>query len=141
MPTFEYTVTGWKNGDDESDISTMPNVSAAVGNTNVLGDFLLSLQGGLDDNYYFIFNNGIMSVLEVLSTSNSAISFAVYPNPTTNYLKLEGVQLNAEIDILNAAGSVIHTGLLENGSVGVQSLKPGVYFGSVEGRIFRFVKE
>jgi hypothetical protein len=56
-PTLTFHYSGWKNGDDESDLDTQPTVSTTVTNTTSIGTYthVIDVSGGADKNYDFTY--------------------------------------------------------------------------------------
>lgn len=98
-----------------------------------------------NDQRTISFRRGILSSVE-----EAALPMRVFPNPTRDFLRVEGEQLDAssQWSVRDAAGrQVAVAGQLETGSLqlDVSSLAAGIYFVQVEGRIsssrLRFVKQ
>jgi len=77
--------------------------------------------------------NTTLNIIESISTGIAAEAASdellVYPNPTSDLLRVEGPQLNAQhtVRILDNNGRLVHEGSLRNGSLDVSGLTNGTY--------------
>ena len=73
-PTFEILYSGWKLGENESVLTSIP-VATTTANTDALpGDYPITVSGGQAKNYKFNYVAGILTVTEpdpVIYTANS----------------------------------------------------------------------
>ena len=52
-PEYELHFNGWKLGDNENDLDILPNVVTQADVKSYPGSYIISLEGGLDDNYQY----------------------------------------------------------------------------------------
>lgn len=108
-------------------------------------------------NYYYqlkvVYNNGLESVPaltvdgeEYLSfdftsaSENQNITAKVYPNPATDFIKIEGIDVET-IEVFNSLGQLVEKAITSQ-SVDVRSYQPGIYTLIVNGNEkIRFVRE
>jgi hypothetical protein len=62
-PTFTYIISGFVNGDDINSIHLKPSVSSPATKDSYPGSYDIEPQGGLDDNYTFTYQKGLLTVL------------------------------------------------------------------------------
>lgn len=88
LPAFTITYSGFVNGDDPSVIDTEPIASTVADSSSPAGTYDITLEGGSDDNYAFMYSSGTLTIEEVLGLiGRSAIN--VYPNPTSDRLYID----------------------------------------------------
>lgn len=108
-------------------------------------------------NYYYqlkvVYNNGLESVPaltddgeEYLSfdftsaSENQNITAKVYPNPATDFIKIEGIDVET-IEVFNSLGQLVEKAVTSQ-SVDVRNYQPGIYTLIVNGNEkIRFVRE
>ncbi len=66
---------------------------------------------------------------------------SIAPNPTSDFLYIEGLKNVNFANIYLSNGQMLQTANVENGKVDVTSLKAGIYFLELGGTVYRFVKE
>jgi len=73
---------------------------------------------------------------------NEGSRLVLYPNPASNYIRIEGIEANAEVRIYNAMGAlvkVVNTNADEE--IGISDLSAGLYFVRCGNITMRFLKE
>ena len=88
----------------------------------------------LDDVRKLFFNEG-NGVDEVMNNRR----FAIYPNPTTDELKVNGADEQTQIHIVDLNGRVMQS--VSGATINVGNLAVGVYTLVVDGEVFRFIKK
>ena len=61
-PDFELEYEGFINGDTEDDLTLKPHASCAAELMSLPGDYPIVISGGVDDNYTFEYENGVLHV-------------------------------------------------------------------------------
>ena len=61
-PEFELEYEGFINGDTEDDLTVKPHASCSAELMSVPGDYPIVISGGVDDNYTFEYENGVLHV-------------------------------------------------------------------------------
>ena len=61
LPDFSYTIEGFQNGDQETDI-TLPSISCEASATSPVGTYPITLKGGDALNYELILVSGVLTV-------------------------------------------------------------------------------
>ncbi len=86
-PTIGVTYTGFKNGDDETDIDTLAIVDALPGITANVGNYATTASGADDNNYVFNYVNGNISVTKATLTTTAQNTSRIYGdgNPTFTF--------------------------------------------------------
>ena len=73
---------------------------------------------------------------------NEGSLMVLYPNPASNYIRIEGIEANAEVRIYNAMGAlvkVVNTNADEE--IGISELSAGLYFVRCGNATMHFLKE
>ena len=72
---------------------------------------------------------------------NDANSYVLYPNPTTDNIRILGIEANSEIHIYNTLGELVRTvNAGPDDEISVKDLAPGLYLVRTGKTVFRFVK-
>ena len=61
-PQFNITYSGFLSGDDENIILTKPTVSTTATKTSNVGDYPITISGGVASNYEFVYEPGVLTV-------------------------------------------------------------------------------
>ena len=75
-PELTYTITGFVPGEDQSVLDELPVISTTAAQSSPGGDYPVTLTGGSDNNYNYVFVNGILTITRIDQT----ISFTSYPD-------------------------------------------------------------
>ena len=88
----------------------------------------------LDDvrKLFFFDGNGVDEVM-------NNRQFAIYPNPTTDELQVNGADERTQIHIVDLNGRVLQS--VTGATINVGDLAVGVYTLVVDGEVFRFIKK
>lgn len=97
----EYTASGLLNGDNISGISlSSPGSAVSAG----VGTYIISASGGVNSNYIFTFNTGVMTVIKSTITITAANQTKTYGSPNPSLLITFSGFVNSEdisvIDVL-----------------------------------------
>ena len=137
--TWTFTPSGGTNSIVNQDITSDAGVPVNLNWTNVSAFTITSSNGGdsfgLDD---------IVFTLPTLSTNNAQFNtITLYPNPTSNFIKISGLVKAENYNILDVRGAIIKKGVIEvNQQINIQNLANGLYFLKFEnGNAIRFLKE
>lgn len=104
-----------------------------------------------ETRYYFIARGmnadsiwGEMVKVEFTTLAATAVenvevsTIAVYPNPATDYINVEGVEMGERIQVIDIRGIVVMD--TEESQISVSGLQAGVYFVKSKSGVCRFVK-
>lgn len=64
-----------------------------------------------------------------------------YPNPTKDFIILEGQTSAKNATIFNSQGQAVKIGLVEDGKIDVRDLSSGIYYLKVESGVIQFIKQ
>lgn len=138
--TAEYSV--WSNGDNGVEVEhykiiggghTWPGAPIAIGVTNY--DINASKLIWIFFSKYDL--NGAIGPVGVNELAQNKLS--VHPNPSSDFIALEGVEDLSSIEVVSMTGRKVVCGF-ENSKIDIRSLNNGVYFISIDGNVVRFVK-
>lgn len=78
-----------------------------------------------------------------LFTANSEIkTIDIYPNPTSAYFSVKGIQQKTKIEVVDMAGKVVLATSITNGSpINIERLSKGVYLIKINGQILKLIKQ
>ena len=62
LPVFSLTYEGFKNGEDETVLTTLPQVTTDATSSSEPGDYVLTVSGGEATNYTFTYTNGTLTI-------------------------------------------------------------------------------
>ena len=108
-PVLTYTYGSFKNAETSAVLDTAPSIStAAIATTNV-GTPAITLSGGLDNNYNYVFTNGTLTITKATLTATADNQTREYgdANPvlTTTYTGFKNSETSAVIDTLATASN------------------------------------
>ena len=138
--TAEHSI--WTGGDNGVEVEhykiiggghTWPGAPIAIGVTNY--DINASKLIWIFFSKYDL--NGAIGPVGVNEIQGQKLT--VYPNPTSDFLTIEGVEDLSSIEVFSMTGRKVDCGF-ENSKIDIRSLDNGVYFLSLDGNVIRFVK-
>ena len=130
-PVFRIIYTGFVKNDSVGKLTVKPQASCTADISSLPGTYPITITGGSDTNYSFIYGNGTLTIInpmEVKSLSESGISIS--PNPVRNKMSINMMLLQQEeFSIINMQGSIIYTHTLNNDKsvIDISFLNPGIY--------------
>jgi hypothetical protein len=129
-PVLTFTYSGWKNSEDETVLTTKPEAAVSTSRSSVVGTYTgaITVSGGIDDNYSFVYVPANMTVNKATLTVSADAKSKVYKtaNPTLTF-QYSGWQ-NEESESVLATPPTIATTVDTNLGVGIYS-GAGVYTG------------
>ncbi|MCD8525983.1 MAG: filamentous hemagglutinin N-terminal domain-containing protein [Alphaproteobacteria bacterium] len=109
-PGLGLTYSGFKNGNDETDLDTEASVSTLADAFSNVGTYAITASGAADDNYDFIYVDGTLSITKATLTATTQNATREYgeANPAMNivYTGFKNGETSAVIDTLATASSV-----------------------------------
>jgi len=108
-PTLSIAYTGFLNGENSSVIDTPPSVSTGATALSNAGTYPISVTGGLDNNYSFLYTAGTLTVAKAIVTATASNATRVFglANPTFNivYSGFVNSETSAMLDVLSTAST------------------------------------
>jgi len=102
-PTFTITYTGLRNGETEAVLDSKPTVTTTATISSPIGEYPLVASGGQDNNYYFTYVDGKLTIGKATLTIsvNPVTRFYGDPNPvlTATYTGLVNNETAADLDV------------------------------------------
>ena len=89
------------------------------------------------------FNVTVTAQFEINTSIDTptGITLALYPNPTSDYIYIKGLNTSTRVDIYSTTGTLVLSAQTESSqSISVSNLKTGVYLVKVNGQTLRLVK-
>lgn len=82
------------------------------------------------------------SNMDVVDLGALKSNIKVYPNPATDFIRIEGLSEIVEFQIFNTSGALVKSGKVANGqNIGINHLPKGVYLFKLEnGKALKFIK-
>lgn len=68
LPSYNLSYVPFKLADTFADLDVLPTIT--MPSNNLVGSFPVTLSGGLDNNYNYIFTNGTLEILAFVATNN-----------------------------------------------------------------------
>lgn len=121
-PALSVSYSGFKNGEDETDINTGATVSTLATLTSNAGNYAITASGAADDNYDFIYVDGTLNITKATLTATTQNATREYgdANPafTIVYTGFKNSETSGVIDTL-AGGGTAATGVSNVGTYGI----------------------
>lgn len=113
--------------------------NALFGDTYTDGDLFFGSNQTAADLH---FNVSLTPSLGIDDLQNEVAHLHLYPNPSTNFIKISGLKDQKKYDILNVLGAVISQGLIDvNNEINIDYFINGLYFIRFEnGVTLKFIK-
>jgi len=105
-PAFTIAYSGFKGADTANDLGTAPSISSTATTTTIAGTELINLTGGSDNNYSITLINGVLTIIEIAPSIETA-------NPT-NVTGVTAV-LGGEITS-SGGGNILDRGIVYSSS-------------------------
>ena len=102
-PQFTITYAGFVNDQNETILATAPIVSTSASNISNVGDYNITISGAADNNYDFVYNNGVLTINKATLTvtaQDNARCFAA-KDPALSYIAV-GFVYNEDTTALTA---------------------------------------
>ena len=77
-PAFTFSYSGFVKGEDKSVLDVLPSLAALPDSTADSGEYTITISGGSDDNYSFVYVHGILTILkadQVITSFNELPKF------------------------------------------------------------------
>jgi hypothetical protein len=117
-PTLTFSYSGWKNGDTQSVLTTIPTASTTVSPTSAVGvnAGAITVSGGVDDNYDFTYIPGDFTVTKAMLTVTADAKTKGYgaANPVLTF-SYNGWQNSETSNVLTTLPSATTTVTLATG--------------------------
>ena len=103
MPTYDYTYSGFKNGDTENVLITKPTIATEATAYSNAGDYTITPEGAEADNYDFTYKAGILTIKQRLLTVRANSTSRLYgeENPifTIEYIGFVNEETKSVLDV------------------------------------------
>jgi len=67
-PALTFQIAGFVNADDQTDLNILPVITTTAGLNSPAGDYPITLSGGSDNSYSFIFVQGVLTITKISQT-------------------------------------------------------------------------
>lgn len=102
-PALTITYSGFKNGEDESELDSLANASTIADILSDAGTYAITTSGGFDNNYNYIYTNGTLTIDKATLTATAQAATREYgatdPVFTFNYTGFKNTDTAADIDV------------------------------------------
>ncbi|MEQ8627344.1 FG-GAP-like repeat-containing protein [Ekhidna sp.] len=123
MPDFTVSYSGFVYDEDASVLTAEPIAAVEAADASTPGTYEISVSGGIADNYTFSFNNGILTIQEVLSVVEDNIK--IYPNPATSEIQISSANA-VSLEVIDLNGNRLKH-LPVNSRIDISNLPNGTY--------------
>ncbi|MEL6537336.1 MAG: MBG domain-containing protein, partial [Bacteroidota bacterium] len=121
-PTFTLSYSGFENAESETDLAELPVASTTANATSGVGEYPITVSGGLADNYSFVYTPGTLTIIKALLEATADSFTLTYgdslPELTIRY---EGFANGQDASALIEAPSV-SSAVTENSGVGTYAI-------------------
>ncbi len=122
-PQFSITYTGFLSGDDESAITTMPTASTTATKASNVGEYPITLSGGMASYYEFVYEPGVLTVTKAPLTAKVKDAAKVYgANNPTFAIEYSGLKNNESAPAWSTSPS-FQTSATKSSGVGQYTVK------------------
>ena len=108
-PALTYTFGTFKNGETSSVLSTLPIIATTAIGTTGVGTAAITLSGGSNSNYTYVFTNGVMTITKATLTATAQNAARDYgdtnPALTIGYTGFKNGETATVIDTLATAST------------------------------------
>ena len=141
MPVYTVSITGFKNGEDESVIDVKPSCSCIADLKSPVGIYDILANGGSDDNYDFVLVIGKLTIIPGIGLDETITGTMIYPNPATDFVNILSAENNLDIRVHDMSGRTLIEEITSNRILNIQSLLPGTYLISINSKVFKLIKQ
>ncbi|MEP5614178.1 MAG: MBG domain-containing protein, partial [Cyclobacteriaceae bacterium] len=128
IPELTISYAELVNGDEGSDIDIAPAITTTAGAASPIGTYPITLSGGEDTNYMLELVNGTLTIDVELSTGNLLEAMSFYPNPTKDFLFIDRVEEQFELEIWSLEGKLLDEYLINGAyTIDLRSREKGTY--------------
>ena len=85
---FRLIFSSFIEGEDLSVLDEVPVAITEADETSATGEYKISVSGGIDNNYSFVFDSGMLTIESVTGISNPVNNIEVFPNPATDIVSI-----------------------------------------------------
>ncbi|MEP5612258.1 MAG: MBG domain-containing protein, partial [Cyclobacteriaceae bacterium] len=113
-PELTSMFSGFVNGDIVSDLDVLPTVTTPATTTSNVGNYVIAVNGGSDNNYMYAYNGALLSISKAILTvtaDNKIITFGdALPTFTLSYSGFANGDNDAHIDVLPSISTTASVG-------------------------------
>ena len=122
-PQFDITYSGFQNGENESVLTAIPNITTSANKTSNVGEYPITINGGSATNYEFVYEPGLLTVTKAPLSAKVNDTTKVYgarnPEFTIDYYGLK----NEETSPAWTTKPTFQTDATQNSGVGQYEVK------------------
>jgi gliding motility-associated-like protein len=129
LPVLTYTISGFVNSETESVLDVLPSISTTALQSSPVGDYPITLSGGNDNNYIYIFVDGTLTITklsQIITITDYPVKLLVQDSYTLVASSSAGLSVTLESEddaIATISGSQV-TGIAK-GSVQIRAYNDG----------------
>jgi len=114
-PAFTITYTGLLNGETAAVLNVAPTASSVAGLASPVGTYAITVAGGSDDNYNFLYTSGTLTIMKATVTASVANAGRVYgvANPVFP-ISYSGFVNGETVTVLDVTPTVTTTAILSS---------------------------
>ncbi|GAB0157556.1 hypothetical protein CHRYSEOSP005_28340 [Chryseobacterium sp. Alg-005] len=139
-------VASWITPEGTFSPSATTVTPAAVGEDPFEMDFVSAVGTGNTVAHITSFDDYTVTATNtlVLGTKEAAMeenSLSVYPNPATDFIKIQSKTLITKVELFDATGRKVNNIKIDNDQIDVSNLSPGIYIINIETKENKFSKK
>ncbi len=141
-PEFTFSLSGFVNDDDKDVIDMMPEINCVANASSIAGEYPITLTGGYDNNYEFLYTDGILTINDYATSAidNEGSVVCIYPNPAKDQLRIKVGNSRPEsviVEITDLNGSIVYKQVFIDLDqnvilIDINDLQSGIYTVSIQ---------
>ncbi|MEJ1240316.1 FG-GAP-like repeat-containing protein [Chryseolinea sp. T2] len=131
LPPYVLSYSGFAGNETAAVLSQPPTATSEVTPESEEGEYIITIAGGSDENYSFVYESGIVSVNIVNGIGDENETISVFPNPAVGriYVNAPGWSV---LQLLDLTGRSLITRGYTSDEISVEQLDAGMYILQVQ---------
>jgi len=126
LPPYELLYSGFAGSETAAVLSQPPTATSAVTPLSEEGEYIITITGGSDENYSFVYESGIVSVNIINGMEDENHTISVFPNPAVSKIRINAPEWSA-LHLFDLTGRSLITRGYTSEEISVEQLDAGMY--------------